>query len=99
MGGFESSDPETGRGDQDDFIAPTLGMFCAAEVFLRVGPVPVRIAPDSTTPPANRCVFHHAQLEVQFHETGNQSYRANQGGERDANTSSGFIQCLPQPKV
>ncbi len=36
MVGYESSDPETGRGDQDEFIAPTLGMFCAAEVFLRV---------------------------------------------------------------
>ena len=61
MVGYESSDPETGRGDQDEFIAPTLGMLCAAEVFLRVRGGTVRIAPDSTTPTAKRCVFHHAQ--------------------------------------
>ncbi len=47
MVGYESSDPETGRGDQDEFIAPTLGMLCAAEVFLRVrggaGPYSARL--------------------------------------------------------
>jgi len=68
MVGYESSEPKTGRGDQDDFIAPTLGMLCAAEVLLRVrggaGPYsarlhhatskPLRLPPRATGSPIRR---------------------------------------------
>jgi len=48
------------------FIAPTLGMFCAAEVFLRVrgGAAPYCAKLHHTN--NKRCIFHHAQQEVLF---------------------------------
>jgi aquaporin Z len=47
------------------FIAPTLGMFCAAEVFLRVRDAPPYCA---KLHHANnkRCIFHHAPQELLF---------------------------------
>ena len=48
------------------FIAPTLGMFCAAEVFLRVrggvGPYCAKLHHANN----KRCIFHHAQQEFIF---------------------------------
>jgi aquaporin Z len=47
------------------FIAPTLGMFCAAEVFLRVRDAPPYCAKLHHAN-SKRCIFHHAQQEFLF---------------------------------
>ncbi len=50
------------------FIAPTLGMFCAAEVFLRVRHGAVPYCAKLHHANNKRCIFRHAQQEVLFRE-------------------------------
>ena len=46
------------------FIAPTLGMFCAAEVFLRVRGSAAPYCAKLHHANNKRCIFHHAQQDV-----------------------------------
>ena len=48
------------------FIAPTLGMFCAAEVFLRVRGGAAPYCAKLHHANNKRCIFHHAHEEVLF---------------------------------
>jgi aquaporin Z len=59
------------------FIAPTLGMFCAAEVFLRVRGGAAPYCAKLHHANNKRCIFHHAQQEVLLGEKAIHSEKAN----------------------
>src|SRR5215468_2944818 len=59
------------------FIAPTLGMFGAAEVFLRVRGGAAPYCAKLHHPNNKRCIFHHTQQEVLFGRKAIHSEEAN----------------------
>jgi len=81
------------------FIAPSMGMLAAGEVFLRVRRGAAPYCAKLHHANNERCIFHHSQPEVSSCEKVIPSEQVNQRGERYGNTSRSILRCLSQPEA
>jgi len=81
------------------FIAPSMGMLAAGEVFLRVRRGAAPYCAKLHHANNKRCIFHHSQPEVSSCEKVIPSEQVKQRGERYGNTSRSILRCLSQPEA